>query len=153
MLLASSLFQLWGISCWGTLCSSHHGPFPLRASSDFPSLSAHPSLPRALPPEVLQPSRQSSPISSSAPSCPAPPPCSSRSSKRYSSRSFCSRQTTLVFELLFSLLLTLLNILEDLGEVSSKARKIPKDIASFQGVQEHVSKSKLNLVQQLVQIC
>merc|ERR1719222_1154850 len=106
MLLASSLFQLWGISCLVTLCSSHHGPFPLRASSDFPSLSAHPSLPQALPPEVLQPSRQSSPISSSAPSCPlpgpAPPPCSSRSSKRYSSRSFCSRQTTLVFELLFS---------------------------------------------------
>ena len=36
-----------------------------------------------------------------------------------------------------------------LGEVGSKARKIPKDIAGFQRVQEHISKSELDLVQQL----
>ena len=38
-----------------------------------------------------------------------------------------------------------------LGEVSSEAGKIPKDIASFQRVQEHVSKSKLYLIKQLKQ--
>ena len=192
-------------------------------------------------PEVLQPSRQSWPFSSSDPSYPhpAPPPSTWQSWTRYSSRSSCFHQMTLKSigyktRMTFSksrspwflscyllYLWFLLNILENLGEreiyqliqgdfltgnplkmsldwhplklsnvgiaftlpdtwtffdhggcqsgtltffwnpnvaedshlgeVSSKAGKIPKDIASFQRVQEHVSKSKLYLIKQLKQ--